>query len=136
MRRAVGVTLPPASLAAPRPAWPGPTPPSLTKPGESPTMILRSVLAEPHRPGSDLSKLAYLVRCAVDALVKDAAAGELRLSDLGPVFSRLDGAPLLGMDATEVRERLARLDSLRETATRGAESARAFSRLKSMGQLS
>jgi hypothetical protein len=110
-----------------------PNPNGRPPPGQSPTALLRAVLEEEHAPG--VTKLAFLVRRAVDALVKDADAGVLRPADLAWLTSRLDGSPPLGLPVEEARERQARLDGLRERAASRAESAQSFGRLRALGQV-
>jgi hypothetical protein len=103
--------------------------------GESPTTLLRQALAVPYQAGSDLTKLQFLITKAVEGLVRDAERGELPLSALLPVFARLDGSPPLGLPIEEARERLVKLDALRETSTRGADRSRSMAALKALGQI-
>jgi hypothetical protein len=104
--------------------------------GLSPTKLLREALEQEYRPGdgSGVTRLQFLIEAAVRGLVRDAEAGELSLSALQPILSRLDGSPPLGLDVDIARSRLEKQDSLREQAQQRATGAASLATMKAHAQ--
>ena len=104
-------------------------------PHESPTALLRRALAQPYEGGDgQQTRLALLIEAAVQRLVRDALAGDLRLADLNLVLQRLDGSPVLGLPVEDLREMHADLEQARLRAAQSAESSRGLARLRASGQ--